>query len=269
MNKLKLFLILIFVPHLCWATEHKPWFGNEYEAELRATLLYQNYDSYGRDANDLFTTLSAAYPFRRYCGEFEVTAAHTHHQNHRIDNFRITGRYLWLDDTDSDPYSLVTGITITEPLSRALHDISSFHHGHIEGEVFLSAGKKYGYPCSADYLFRWWNVIGVGVADESCAWFREDAAFEYNYDDVHFFRGFMNSSWGTGNHRLHPHDFKGYGNIQHRSIDLGLRYSYNSCWGTFSIQYERRVYAHNFPKNANLVLFEYYLPIGNQTSITY
>ena len=151
-----------------------------------------------------------------------------------------------------------------------MHDISSFHHGHIEGEVHLSFGKKYGYPCSKDYLFRWWNVVGIGIADEGSPWIREDAACEYNYDDVHQFRGFVNTLWGTGKDNLHPHHFKGYGNIKHKSVDVGIRYGYTiGCWGTLSIQYARRVYAYNFPKNANLALFEYYFPFGYQSPCNY
>ncbi len=49
---------------------------------------------------------------------------------------------------------MVVGIILTEPYSRALHDVSSFHHGHLEGEFNIAVGMKYGCPCSRDYLFR-------------------------------------------------------------------------------------------------------------------
>lgn len=267
-----LLFIFSFFPFMCAATDLKPWFGREYEFEIRTTLLYQNYDSLAiphhsseiHTANDVFLTLSVAYPFRRYCGEFEATAAHTHHQHYRWDNFRVTGRYQWMDETDGCPFSLVTGITITEPYSRALHDISSFHHGHIEVEAHLSFGKKYGYPCSQLYLFRWWNVIGIGKAEEDDPWYREEVACEFAYDTIHQFRGFIHALWGAGGKHLRPHDFRGYGDIKHRSIDLGVRYSYTlDCWGTLSLQYARRVYARNFPADANLVTFEYYFPFNN------
>ncbi len=273
MIKTKSFVLFLFIPFFCVATDLKPWFGTEYEAEIRATLLYQNYDSlaiphhnsFKHKRNDAFMTLSATYPFRRYCGEFEATAADTRHQKYRWDNFRITGRYQWMDETDGFPLSLVTGITLTEPFSRALHDISSFHHGHIEAEAHLSFGKKYGYSCSNFYIFRWWNVTGIGKAEEDHPWYREDVACEYNYGDVHQFRGFVHTLWGTGKKNLHPHHFKGYGDIKHKSVDVGFRYSYTlGCWGIWSIQYARRVYASNFPENANLALIEYYYPFGSQ-----
>lgn len=273
------FALFLFIPFFCGALELKPWFGNIYEAECRASVLYQNYDTIAtrhkhgakRRANDTFITLNIAYPFKRYLGQFESTSAHTRHQSNRIDNFRISGAYQWLnDDQHGDLLSLVTTIILTEPLSRALHDVSSFHHGHLEGEFCLSLGKKYGYPCSRDFIFRWWNVVGVGGADVGSCWYRGDAVFEYKYAQTHLFRGFINMLYGAGHKDLHPHHFKGYGPINHRSIDIGLRYSYEFKYGgTCSLQYARRVYAHNFPEDVNLLLFEYYLPFGHRVATNY
>jgi len=278
LKKTLLFLIFI-IPLFCEATDLKPWFGNEYEAEIRATTLYQNYnaisshcpDSAVKDENDVFLTLSAEYPFKRYSGEFEATAASTRYQNARWDCFRVTGRYQWISEKlAGDPFSMVTSITLTQPFSRALHDISSFHHGHIEAEADISFGQQFGYPCSDDYIFRWWNVIGMGMADEGFPWIREEFACEYNYFNIHQLRGFVHTLWGTGNKHLQPCYFIGYGNVRHQSVDCGIRYSYSTdCWGTLSIQYARRVYALNFPKNTNLVMLEYYLPFGFQNPYNY
>ena len=270
----------LLAPIVCTATDLKPWFGNEYETEIRASLLYQNYKyldipshrEFKRNENDYFATLSATYPFRRYSGEFEATAAFTKHQRRRWDNFRVTGRYQWWNDEfDGDPFSIVTSITLTQAMGRALHDVSSFHHGHIEGEFDFSFGKKYGYPCSKDFVFRWWGVAGIATSDRGSPWARGDAACEYNYSDMHLFRLFLNSLWGMGGYDIRPrHHFKGYGKIAHRSVDVGIRYSLNwGWWGTLSLQYARRVHARNFPKNANLVFIEYYYPFGSQDPIRY
>lgn len=290
-----LLLLFFSIPLVCSATDRKPWIGSEHEAEIRASLLYQNYSSiaashhrecesddtesyssssdhhsFKETQNDVFLSFSAAYPLWRFCGEFEATVACTRHQSHCWDNFRITGRYQWLSEIRGASLSMVTGITATEPLSRALHDISSFHHGHVEGEAFLSIGKKYGCTCFKNYQFRWWNVAGIGTAEIGSPWIREDAAFEYIYCDVNHFRLFVNTLWGIGKKDLRPEHFKGYGNIKHRSVDVGIRYSfYTGCWGTLSAEYARRIYAHNFPRNANLFLFEYYLPFGSQPAVRY
>lgn len=278
MLPLKFLFLLLFVPFISETTDLKPWFGNRYEAEIRATLLYQNYSSisiphhcsYTRHEHDTFTTLSAAYPFKRYCGEFEATTAHTRHQKSDWDNFRITGRYLWMDELDGDLLNLVTGITITEPYSRALRDVSSFHHGHIEGEANLSYGQIYRTPSHPDDLIRWWNVFGIGIAEKGSPWLRGDAVCEYCVAEVHHIRGFINTLCGLGRSNLHTHHFKGYGPIKHKSVDVGVRYGFTiGNLGILSIQYARRVYAYNFPKNANLFSFEFYLPFGTQPSTNY
>jgi len=269
-------LILLIFPLICAGTDLKPWFGNDYEAEFRATILYQNYSSlatpdknYKRNDNDTFSTLSAAYPFKRYSGEFEATAAHTKHQSCCWDNYRFTGRYKWFDDI-RDQFSLVTSITIQEPMTRALNDVSSFHHGHLEGEFCLSYGKKYGYPCSSDYIYRWWNVLGVGSADQGSLWYRAEGTWECNIWDIHRFRVFGHILWGAGGNDLNPYDFHGYGSIRHRSADVGVRYEYRiPGWGSLNFQYAHRVYASNFPQQTNLLMFQYYYPFGSQVHTNY
>jgi hypothetical protein len=267
---------LLWIPFLCWGIDVKPWINNEYEVEIRTELLCQHFNSVQiphhdlkRNESDYFLSLSAAFPFRRYRGEFEITGAQTHHQNHRIDNFRISFAYSAMDDREGDPFSLMGGMILSEPLSRALHDISSFHHGHLNAEFFLSVGKDIEFLCDDDNLFRWWNVCGLGCTDFGASWIREDCACEWR-QEVQYIRLFANTLWGLGKRDLRLNCFKGYGPIQHRSVDIGIRYG--CCFsgiGTLSVQYARRVYAHNFPENANLILFEYYLPFGSQDPSTY
>lgn len=282
MLKLKILFLLLCAFFLgqftCEATDLKPWFGKEYEVEIRTTLLYQYYYSLvvphrprlSESSNDLFLTLSAAYPFKRYCCEFEATVAHTHHQNYRWDNFRFTGRCQFLDEFEGDCISAVVGLTLMEPFSRALHDVSSFHHGHLEAEATLSVGKQYGYIDRNAHQYRWWNVAGLGNSDIGSPWVREYAAFEYQYKCFQYFRLFVDTLWGTGWENLMKFCFIGYGNIRHQSVDVGFRYSYDlECWGTLSLQYARRVYALNFPEKTNRVLFEYYLPFGIQFPCSY
>jgi hypothetical protein len=277
MLKLKFFFFLLF-PILCQATDLKPWFGKEYEAEVRASLLYQNYSSvasrhcndYDRSANDLFLDLSIAYPFKRYCGEFEAVVAHTRHQNCRWDNFRFTGRVQALDEEEGDCVTMTGGITVIQAFSRALHDISSFHHGHLEGEFTLSVGQRFGMTNCIPYQYRWWNVFGIGAADVGVPWLRDYLAVEYLSEGRHHFRTFIEILWGTGGENLRRNCFDGYGFIRHRSVDCGCRYGYDlGCWGTLSLQYARRLYAFNFPEKANLVLLEYYLPFGTQFTCSY
>lgn len=275
-------LFCLAVPLVSEGRDIRPWFDNESEIQLRTTLLYQNYNAIATakptklnyHAHDAFMTFSAAFPLNHYCGELTATAACTHHQRRHWDNFRATGKYQWLDEADGAPFSSVVAIIVGEALSRGLHDISSFHHGHLEGEVDLSFGQRYGMGCHPeDYIYAWWGCLGIGTADQGSAWYRGDAACEYHFDHYQAVRCFVNTLWGAGTKNIPKHyekKFKGYGNIRHRSVDLGVRYIYNAdCWGTLSLQYARRVYAHNFPQDVNLLLFEYCYDYGRQSPYSY
>ena len=160
-------LLLLFLPIFCMATDLKPWFGNQYEFEFRATALYQNFDSisakgYHRkhNENDGFLTLGIAYPFKRYCGEFEVTIADTSVQNYRWDNFRFTGRYQYWSQDAGDGLTVTGGMILDEAMSRALHDYSSFHHGHINGEAFLSIGRSMTTSIAGGMFLAWESLTG-------------------------------------------------------------------------------------------------------------
>lgn len=51
--------------------------------------------------------------------------------------------------------------------------------------------------------------------------------------------------------------FKGYGSIQHNSVNLGFRYTHLlEYFGSLSFEYKGRVYARNFPVYANIFLVE-------------
>lgn len=271
---------LILLPAYIIATDFSPWMTRDFEIEARATALYQTYPrvttpegALHHRGDDRFYTLSAestvsCIPIfdQTLCGfnvEFETTIADTHHQHPCIDNFRLTARYLLLDDVmDEDPVTLVVGATMTQAFKHSLHDISSFHHGQIEGELHFTIGKE--EPFMEYWLTRKWAVFGVGMGDIGSVWLRGDAVWERNWLEQHQVRLFMHSLWGLGGDNISLiKSFRGYGPISHHSVDLGARYTYIFCnYATFSFEYSRRVYARNFPEQANLYLISYVYPFG-------
>lgn len=256
----KLFTILSF---LCFwqisATEYGPWLGNFYEFELRPSLKYQGYTCLTSGShhikypsNDVFLNLSLcnalADPNANTAvgAEFEVTGARTRRQHDRIDQLKLTGRYLWQDDIAGDPYSLITGLSYTQAFKYSLKDVSSFHHGLYNTEFFISLGQENPDECL--WGSRWWGMFAIGIAEQGSPWLR----FRLNYDkrwfEKHELGLFLHSLWGLGSKRLHLNDFYGYGLIKHQSIDLGLRYTYIiECFGHASLEYSYRAYANNFP----------------------
>lgn len=267
--KLRLWLsTILLAPTVLCGTDLTPWLTTDFEIQSRATVLYQTYPyvnatrrKIGNGADDFFSTLSIGGAAFGYSAEVEATLANTRKQHSDCDNVRLTGRYRVFDDIEGeDPVTLTAGLTVTQAFRHSLFDVSSFHHGQIEGEAHVAIGKE--TPFQSLWLSRWWSVLGIGMGDKGCAWLRGDVSWERNWCNQHMARVFMHSLWGFGHYNLSNHKkFKGYGPINHQSIDLGGRYTYIFDIGaTLSIEYAYRVYALNFPARANLVRLSFLYP---------
>lgn len=275
--------LLLCLPSLLLSTELKPWLSKFAEIQSRATYLYQTYPLLASternkhySSHDYFATLSLA--VSPYAGlgplgpwwtglpieiELEATCSDTHRHHWCFDNIRLTGRYRWLDDiSGEDPVTLTTGLTLTQAWTLALKDPSSFHHGRTEAEAHVSIGKEISFM--EYWVSRGWGVLGIGIAERGSPWIRLDADWEHNFWECHYFRVFAHTLWGLGSHHLRaPPAFDGYGDVNHQSIDLGLRYTFVlDVWGDLILEYSYRVYSRNFPKAANLYLVSYHYPFG-------
>ncbi len=254
--------------NLLEATQYQPWLGNTLEFEWRTSLLYQNYSSLSsgghyikHPANNLFLDASLSNAFDNFGGELEVVAASTRRQAGNIDHFKATGRVLWDDDIAGDPFTLTIGLSLSQAFWPAVRDVSSFHHGRGEAELFISVGQE-----TADEIVwdsRWWAMTAFGAGDRGSPWVRIQFAYEKRYCVLHEFKIFLNTLCGLGHKRLKPHDFHGYGSIRHRSVDLGVRYTYvMEYFGSASLEYAYRVYGLNFPVNTHQVLAQILYTFG-------
>lgn len=261
---------LIFVSFFANATELLPWFDTSFQIEARGSYVFQTYPSLAGSrhckhysSDDSFLIISAAVSALEMLSlELELTASETRKHDFGFDNFRLTARYLWLDDIVEDPISLMTGLTVTQAVHRSVNDPSSFHHGKIAAELHASIGKE--IICYNTWTSRWWGTFGIGIADTGWPWIRGDFAAEHRLCDNQWIRLFINTLWGLGHKHIPcPHSFHGYGPVRHQSIDLGTRYDYRfDIWGTLSLEYSYRVYARNFPANANRLMISYLYPFG-------
>jgi hypothetical protein len=158
---------------------------------------------------------------------------------------------------------VTTGATFTQSFVSSLKDISSFHHGRSEAEIFLSFGREEPLELTMTWASRWWGVLGIGVAERGSPWVRGDFAYEYRASLESEWRFFVNTLWGLGHKYLHWHHFHGYGPIDHRSIDIGLRYTYLIEYvGHINFNYSYRVYAYNFPAHAHQVMIQFLYTFG-------
>lgn len=261
--------LISVIPAFALAIDYAPWFSRDFEIEAQASFLYQTFRSLETsDGNihypsyDRFTTLSARTTVLGVIqGEVDVTCADTRHRRFGYDHASFTGSYLLMDDIIGDPLSLTCGITLSQVGREALSDRGSFHQGRFEGQAFLSFGKEIS---SGDrWVARGWGSCLIGFADRGSPWLQGMAVWERQYCDSHFLRLMTIARWGSDNHVLRGGHFKGYGYIQHRSVDLALRYSYRfDIWGTLNLSYARRLYARNFPQYVNIFEVSYLLPFG-------
>ena len=266
----KILALSILMPMLAFSTELKPWYDRELEIHSRTTYWLQSFHhldvSHGPSqyrSNDSFLTLSLLAARLAWCFEGEAAAAKTRRHPFGMDHIKLTGRYLWLSDVLADPISLTTGVSISSVFKPARHDIGSFHHGGIETEFHAAVGRE--SSCYQFWTSRWWSVVGLGIGDIGSPWIRLDADWEHNWWDTQKLRLFAHTLWGLGHRSLSlKKHFPGYGYIRHQSIDVGARYSYLFyCGVTLSLEYARRLYAENCPRNVNffLVQLHYSFPI--------
>ena len=267
-QSLCLFFFLLGMTRL-EATNVQPWLGNIYEFEAPLSLRLQSYSelssgfhSIKYPSTDFFLngSLSNALPFIGL--EIEAKGAWTRKQRGDLDQLKLTGRYIWLDDIAGDPLSVAIGLSYIQAFHKSLKDPSSFHHGRSEAELFLSVGKENSMDvCRRS---RWWSVLGIGAAvGQGSPWLRFDLAYEKCWAGKHELRGFIDSLWGLGAKRFLLAYFHGYGAVQHRSIDLGLRYTYLiDFFGSAGLEYSYRVYARNFPVYSHQVLAQLLFTFG-------
>lgn len=263
-----IFFLLAICPGV--ATEYQPWLGNFYEFELRSSLLYQKYHWISSEShlkkhfsNDFFlnASLSNAIPDPDIGGELELTQAGTRQQKGDLDQIKLTGRYLWLDDVAGDTLSLTIGFSYAQAFKHSLRDVSSFHHGFNNAEFFVSIGRE--NPEESVWGSRWWSMFAIGMAERGSPWLRLHVEYDKRWWDRLEMTVFLHSLWGLGRQKLHPHHFHGYGSIAHQSVDVGLRSTYLLEFGSnVSLEYAYRVYASNFPAYVHQVLVQMLYTFG-------
>lgn len=249
-------------------TDLKPWFPRYLEFQSTFTYLHQQYCDvnegtrtiYWKSKDDFYTAgIELAYD--DYCGELECTFSSTRRHHLGPDNIKGTLRYQILDDIIGDPVSLVAGVTVAQVFSLSLKDISTFHHGNLEGEFHLSVGKE--CPCYDTWRSRWWSVAGIGIGDHGSPWLHGEFAWEYNWCDRQRVRIYAVGIYGLGDENLDVFLFDGYGPIMHQSIDFGAMYRYTfACDGSLSIGYAHRLHARNCPSHVNIYYISYEYPFG-------
>jgi hypothetical protein len=263
------FLILL-LPFTLFSLEKQPWLGDIYEFHYLGGYAYSRFHKVQGavdqltspyNVNLLFSGLDFSFS-PDWSVDADVEFADTSFRSFQFRSFGIQGRYLWLDDIIGDWASLVTSFSARIVSPNMLKDVSTPYHGNVDLELSISLGKE--LDSFRFWRFRFWGFGLIGIANRGSPWLRGGAFFEGNLDDTHKWALYLLGSHGYGRKRsIDIANFRGYGRIRQKSIDIGARYGYRmGVWGTLRFDYLRRVKASLCPENVNTFVISYLLPFS-------
>lgn len=267
---MKGFIALFFFPAIAFAFVVDPWMTTVGELQFRSAYSYRYYPSVDRGFNpssynshDHFIDLNLGVQFwPRWEAQIETDFLSTRKLDWGTQRVGGQIRYQLLDDVAGDLVSLTLGGQIFYVPTRTLRDVSSPYHAQGNFELGLAVGKE------IDQLYHWicrfWGFLGAGIANRGSPWLRPLLAIETKIAESHKFKLFSEGYFGFGDkNRVDIDHFKGYARIEHRSIDIGLNYTYLfKIWGALGLEYTYRVYAYAFPHHAQTMRIEYRLPFS-------
>lgn len=248
----------------------EPWFTPLAEFQFRPSYAYEHYPSVAQgknptrySSNNHLIGLNLGVSFwPNWDAEIEGDFSRTRELNWQAQKIGLQLRYLLLDDVAGDPVSLAVGGQLFFVPTRNMRDVSSPYHSQGNAQLGLSIGKE------IDQIFQWkwrfWGYVGAGIANRGAPWLRPLIALEGKFYHRHVLQLTGEGYVGFGGrHRVDIAQMDGYANISHRSIDVGLRYTYLiPIWGDLSFKYGFRPYAHAFPKYLSCFLIEYRFPFS-------
>lgn len=253
-----------------FSLEEAPWLGDVYEFQLYTDFYYSQYSKINHAIeqpsfayNNYVTEASIAMtPTPNLDVELEVNLARTPHQTYGFRSVALQVRCLLWDDIAGDLMSVNVGLNTRAVTGRAVEDVSSPYASYWNGEAAVSVGKE--FTKDADWKTRGYAFGTVGLANHGSFWNRYKLAFESRFFDSHALEAFSTGYFGYGSQEnVDIEHFKGWGFIRHRSIDVGGRYSYLfDFWGTLSVSYACRVWAHSYPEREQTIQLSYHLPFS-------
>jgi hypothetical protein len=261
---------LIFCPALAFTLETEPWLGNQYEFDFESLFIYSRYHKVEGASKqlkspsndyDLFFDLGFT-PYPVFDVRAEIELAETPRQSFNWRSAAIQGRFQWLNDIAGDPVSLTTGLNIRAVPHHSLRDVSCPYASYANYELTMSVGKEWSKE--GEWTMRTYGYATAGIANHGSPWTQELFTWQFNWQDTHALSLFAAGDFGFGSKQhVNVHHFNGWGEFQHQSVDLGIAYRYQiSIWGTLTVSYAHRVFAHNFPEHVNFFALAYYLPFS-------
>lgn len=263
-------LSLVTLPSLALCLDEEPWFGDVYEFRADSGFSY----SYFNHVQGAITQPSHASnnylvfggmgftPSEDIDVDLDIELARTPRQNFSFRSGAMQARYRFLDDISGDPVSVVAGFNMRGVGAKSVKDISSPYASYLNFELTAAVGKEHTYQST--WTLRGYGLAAIGLAVHGYPWVRAYGSFEGNYQDTHRGCVFTEGYFGCGGkEHVNVNHFRGWGYVQHDSIDIGVAYKYKfNLWGMLSIAYSCRVFAHNYPEYEQRATIRYDIPFS-------
>jgi len=266
----KIALLVLSLPQICSALEEAPWYGNVFEFDLLANYEYNFFKKVNNGSPQLRSTynthiLGAALDLTApdtWNWEIELEFANTSDVSFGYRSAALQVRKLWLDDVACDPISLSTGLVYRDASTHLRKALSTPYHARANFEFHTAVGKEWSHCCY--WSFRTYVLAAIGQGTKGSPWLQGDLYLWWNVENRHQFYLFGRSYFGLGSKRNVPlNSFRGWADIGHQSIDLGISYRYFfDCYGSLRFDYLYRVYARSYPEKVNFFVFTYELPFS-------
>lgn len=253
-----------------YSLDESPWFGDVYEFATKTDLScsYYRYIDQAKEQpsytyrsyltkETLSFTASEALAF-----ELEVELARTPYQLYGFRSSALAARYRLLDDVAGGFLSLVLGGNMRAVGGRSVRDVNSPYSSYLNTEVMASLGKE--FTKDKDWKTKGYLVGALGLANHGSIWNRLEMVYEGKVLSAQVMQAFMSGYFGYGpKNQVNISDFHGWGQIAHRSLDIGLQYRYCfSLWGDLALSYAYRVFAKSYPQNQQTIQISYMLPFS-------
>lgn len=263
------FLLCFLVCLSFLSAEVAPWIELVKEPVAKAGVTYQQFaflkcgnHNVRYHGNGVLVDGTLLYAHEKeYEFQLEILLSQTHHHSFAVDRFKETARYIFLNDSEGDLFSLSAGLSLFQPLKVALRDRAIIHHGEIEGELHTAIGKEWsseGYRTG-----RIWGLAACGAANRGWPWLRGLLAGEMTFCQNQTLKAELEAACGFGKKTPCQKHFWGYGNVAYRLVDFRLKYAYQrEDWSIISLEFLQRLLARNAPRSLKQVRIEFTYPFN-------
>ena len=247
-------IICLILPLSLWGFDYFPWLGNDFELDLTPYYISRYFPNVNTDApsfhpheyGNILGFESSFTVCREWSIGFFASWAQTTQMQFGLDGVTFMAAQQWSNDRLGDGITLTSFFTATGNSSRATRDLLLYHSARWELELHSALGKE--WVDGPVWCYRAWMDLVFGWGTTGAPYLKGLLFYEHNQQDL-FSWGLFAKSWiGFGTRTLKG-PFYGYGPYRHRNLDLGLRYTYNTCyWGSMGVDLSVGVWTSNYPR---------------------